>query len=140
MRDNQVFLDCQLRSIGYVGPTLMYIKLSMLVPRSSGTWARHLARKPPMSSPFLHLRVSVHPHLITHINDLAMPTAVPVRVRDLDNLVLDLLLACEPPLAQLLAFCALLRLPFPVGEERRVDVGILRELLLRSRRVWRESR
>lgn len=35
-------------------PTLMYIKLSMLTPRSSGTWVRHLPRKEAIESPFLH--------------------------------------------------------------------------------------
>lgn len=44
-----------------VEPTLMYIKLSIPIPRSSGIWARHLLRKAAMSSPFLHCRVSFQP-------------------------------------------------------------------------------
>lgn len=31
----------------------MYIRLSIVVPRSSGNWARHFERKVAMSSPFL---------------------------------------------------------------------------------------
>jgi hypothetical protein len=58
-----------------------------------------------------------------------VPAAVPVRVRDLDDLVLDALLLGQPLLAELLALGALLRLALAVREEGRVDLGVLEELL-----------
>lgn len=62
-----------------------------------------------------------------------MSTAVPVRVSDLDILVLDTFLLFEPLLAQFLALGTLDGLAFAVREEGRVDVGVLGELFLGSR-------
>lgn len=74
----------------------------------------------------------------THLDNLAMSATVPVRIRDLDHFILHTLLLLQPLLSQLLTFSILDGLTFAVGEEGGVDVGILRELLLRPRRVWRQ--
>ena len=61
----------------------------------------------------------------TYHDTLAMPASVPVRIRDLDVLRLELLLLPEPLLPELLALTAFGLFPFPVGEEGSVDLGVL---------------
>ena len=60
----------------------------------------------------------------------AMARAIPVRERDLDLLVLQLLLPLHPLLPQLLAQPILFRLPILVRQEARVHRRILAEALL----------
>ena len=64
----------------------------------------------------------------THHDTLAMPTPVPVGVRDLDVLLLELFLLAQPFLAQLFPLPALRLLAFAVGQERGVDLGVFARL------------
>lgn len=58
-----------------------------------------------------------------------MPAAVPVRVCDLDHLVLDALLLGKPLLPKLFPLLPLLRFTLAVGEEGRVYFWVLQEFL-----------
>lgn len=60
MWDDQVFLRGIRHQISICSVfggefhTLMYMRLSTLIPRNSGNWARHFSKKLPILSPFLH--------------------------------------------------------------------------------------
>ena len=57
-----------------------------------------------------------------------MPSTIPVRVGDLDILVLDDLLVLDPHPTKLLPLEPLPLLSFSIGKERGIDRGVLGEL------------
>lgn len=99
-----------------------------------------------MVSPFLHWRIEKHQQSVgeeggrqdTHSNDLAMSTSIPVRVRNLDLFHLHVLLHLQPLLPQLVALFSFALFPLTVGEEVRLDAGVLAEFGLLRRGSWGE--
>lgn len=128
------------------GRALMYIRLSTEMPRSSGNCCLHFSKKLAISSPFLHWAEGKGGHQrgkgrrrdgqSAHRDHPAMTCSVPVRVGDLDVLLLEKFLVPDPLAPQLLALCAFALLPLTVGQERGVDRRVLGELALLGRWTW----
>lgn len=64
----------------------------------------------------------------TYHDTLSVTTSVPVGIRDFNILILEFLLLPQPLLAQVFTFLPLHFLSFSIGQERRIDGGVLPQL------------
>ena len=135
------------RTCGMIRSSLMYMRLSTLVPLSSGNCALHFVKNVAISSPFLHCHqatASSPSRSSTHLDSLTVATAIPVGICDLYGFLFDLFLSLKPFFAQFLSFDAFSFFPLSVGEERCIHVRVLDEAFLLWRcccyQLWRRIR